>query len=696
MIRFKCPTCDKPLGVKDHLAGKRVACPKCKAALTIPVGQPGTDGDGTTARPAERAEETPSAQTPVPPSEAPTNGPASASQTTPPFKSASRIVPIHCPECKERLRVPIELSGQRRPCPKCKKAITIPDLRKAQSPNGTKEQAAAPSTEAVEDLAADLFAGPPPAEEETKEQKKIEFTCPWCDEEIVLNAEAGGKREPCPSCKRILKVPELKEDKPKDWREIEKRGPALALHNQPEELQDAWGTDVRSKASRSSLEEAGVITEPKEPVSVARWIKRGFIAVAVVGFIVLAYILVRNAQLDGRQNKFLRLAQASFEETEKKSSAGQRALFYYGVGEFYAREEKKPGEALDSLRKARFQFPVKPNSKSAPKLDEELLLVDIAKMQVRLGGDEPKVIAETHMEWPDVQKDLGRTLQGIYSEDAKALALRQVSLNLMKEDKHAFALGLATEANAQEGAGRSLLLAEQAAILLALDKSEQALKLLQEPMPENKMAMEVLEQISNTKGVDLITRLAFAEGYAYQGKYDLARDVIKLNSPARSTTSLPMARFIAELAVAEIAHHQGKVDEAKKSLAEAKSLVDDELKNTRISSLLMYQTARLTTHLESPEQAKSLLERIGNKGCKARAELEILKKQAEQQNEPLDISKFSDKKSLAYFMGILESTRRGSNIGRQSELLGKIDDMDENLRPFSYLGMALGVQDSRR
>src|SRR4051812_30055492 len=36
-IRFRCPHCKKPLGVKDHLAGKKASCPLCKKGLVIPA-----------------------------------------------------------------------------------------------------------------------------------------------------------------------------------------------------------------------------------------------------------------------------------------------------------------------------------------------------------------------------------------------------------------------------------------------------------------------------------------------------------------------------------------------------------------------------------------------------------------------------------------------------------------------------------
>src|ERR1051326_8549258 len=36
MISFRCPHCDKPLNVKDELAGKSGKCPSCKQTAQVP------------------------------------------------------------------------------------------------------------------------------------------------------------------------------------------------------------------------------------------------------------------------------------------------------------------------------------------------------------------------------------------------------------------------------------------------------------------------------------------------------------------------------------------------------------------------------------------------------------------------------------------------------------------------------------
>lgn len=37
MPRIACPTCRKKIHLPSHLAGRRVTCPRCDAAITIPV-----------------------------------------------------------------------------------------------------------------------------------------------------------------------------------------------------------------------------------------------------------------------------------------------------------------------------------------------------------------------------------------------------------------------------------------------------------------------------------------------------------------------------------------------------------------------------------------------------------------------------------------------------------------------------------
>src|SRR5689334_5448364 len=100
---------------------------------------------------------------------------------------------IKCPHCHKALGVKDHLAGKKVACPVCKKGLKIPAPVSAAAD--------------VEDLAAAAFADAPKPAEAPKEEKPIAFTCPFCDAEVSVAYELGGKQTPCPECKRIIKVP---------------------------------------------------------------------------------------------------------------------------------------------------------------------------------------------------------------------------------------------------------------------------------------------------------------------------------------------------------------------------------------------------------------------------------------------------------------------------------------------------------
>ena len=150
-----------------------------------------------------------------------------------------------CPHCKKPLAVKDDLAGKRAACPACKKPIVIP-------------APIAPPAD-IEALAAAALSEQPAEAPKVDLAKQIEFVCNFCDEPVKAPPDMAGKRMPCPSCRQILKVPLPKEDKPKDWRDITKHGPTAAIVNLPEQLDGAWGTELKGRVGRESLEDAGAI-----------------------------------------------------------------------------------------------------------------------------------------------------------------------------------------------------------------------------------------------------------------------------------------------------------------------------------------------------------------------------------------------------------------------------------------------------
>src|SRR5438874_5321734 len=158
---------------------------------------------------------------------------------------------IKCPKCQTILGVKETLAGKKANCPKCRHLLTIPV---------PKPVAAAPRAEDVEALALSAFADEPPKQAPVV-TKFIEFECPWCAEPVKVSAELAGKQAPCPNpeCKRIVKVPLLKEDKPKDWRQVSQRGPTGAVRKDENEPEGAWGTAQKTRVGVDALLEADAI-----------------------------------------------------------------------------------------------------------------------------------------------------------------------------------------------------------------------------------------------------------------------------------------------------------------------------------------------------------------------------------------------------------------------------------------------------
>src|SRR5437879_5433237 len=102
-----------------------------------------------------------------------------------------------CPHCHKPLSVKDHLAGKKAACPVCKKSMTIP------SPLSVPADVEAFAAEALAEKPAEAAAAP-------ASTQTIEFTCPFCDEELKLSADLAGKKTPCPSCTRVITVPLLK------------------------------------------------------------------------------------------------------------------------------------------------------------------------------------------------------------------------------------------------------------------------------------------------------------------------------------------------------------------------------------------------------------------------------------------------------------------------------------------------------
>ena len=147
-------------------------------------------------------------------------------------------IKFNCPHCNKEFNVKDSLAGKRAGCPACRKTLTVP--APTSRPADVEEFAAA----ALADHAEAAAEPAPP-------QQQVEFVCSYCDAKVQVNAELAGKQTSCPECRRIVKVPLLEKQGPKDWRKVDARRPVGARPEIGPAPEGTW--DARSVGTVSRV-----------------------------------------------------------------------------------------------------------------------------------------------------------------------------------------------------------------------------------------------------------------------------------------------------------------------------------------------------------------------------------------------------------------------------------------------------------
>jgi hypothetical protein len=588
-----------------------------------------------------------------------------------------------CPntKCQKALVVKDEQAGKRLRCPACKQPVSIP------------APVAAP--EDLEAFAAAAFADEPGAKQAAaaaapKQTRTIDFTCHYCDAELHLPAEEGGKNVACPECRKIIKVPALKVEKAKDWREVEKKGPSFARQEEPEKPAGAWDTKATT-VGQEALEEAGVITEPEEPRTLKERLRPYLIVAGLVGLVVGLYFISTSMLSRSAQKRALgeALAYVDPKGGKTKLPATLAGEVFRGAGEFHlrARAAEKAREAFKSAAAS-----AQSKDKSS-QLDRDLLLTDIAINQTGLGGRGDEILGgntRERLELEDAGKEIDPTLRAITSKEAQAVALAEVCRRLLDRGQNDVALGLANGLKistkpAEDGgppvpAPNDFARAVLVALLIATDKGKQAQQLLPAAHP--------------------LTPLAEALGKALKDDFEGAKKEARKGKAEHQLRAL--------LAVAAVALGKGKADAAKPSLEEAFEMVKPHLKSKAKQldpdfSFHLLQLARLMARAGLTDKAQTLAEIITDKAARAHAHLELLLvklaelAQSRTTAEPKLVEEMvKDKDTLAYALGQEAVARHNARLGQHGEVLDTLERLEEQFRPFAQLGIALGIQDRER
>ena len=214
-----------------------------------------------------------------------------------------------CSSCAKSFKAPDSLAGKRVACPSCKTvglvpAAPAPDALQNAVQRAAVEAASKPDSQtkppSVNSAVEDMLAEERRARDAARETI-IKFECAFCSEPIEVASEFAGKRQPCPSCSRIVQVPVPKIPEASDWRAKSKMASAIKLDIEkgPE---GAWDGAGSKGVSREALEEANALPiRPVKKVPLATRLKTyGLFALLllIAGLVAMTFMTKRAAKLE--------------------------------------------------------------------------------------------------------------------------------------------------------------------------------------------------------------------------------------------------------------------------------------------------------------------------------------------------------------------------------------------------------------
>jgi hypothetical protein len=570
-IRVKCEQCKKTLSVKDHLAGKKIKCPVCQAPVVVGAVSPAGAAESSSPNPAAPKATAPTA----------TKKPAVLGKPVSVTKSTS-----------DRSKT----NGAPDPT---KNGTPAPPETVERPPEHAEAEALAAF---AEELAPKVEEGPP---------KTIDFTCEWCEQELHLPLDQGGKQFQCtnPECKRIIKVPMPKIEAKKDWRKMDQKGPAAAMINQPQQLEDAWGTQNATKARQDSLAKAGALEAPPKPKRDATaWLFLGVRLIAglaiLVGLVFGVWTLINTK----KQHSDLHDLDDLVKDVANPKIANPllRAEAKRVLARLYLREIKGAFKSQTSILGADVVI-----DENAPAVNEQLFLIAKALALVEQGGEgEEADVLHIRRDWGAVSADLANALGKIRDDELKAVAVREVVTRLIQKKKEALAVQLAG----------GLAMSQKIALSVMNDEQEAIEEFAQGQPPLNG-------QIG-----DANVRSGFAEGYARKGEFDKAAQVALAEGEAKD-------RVEACLGVASIALAANKKDEASNCVKEGLKIAENANDLTEWNLL---ELIKLTARTEDVETAKKLAEKFQKPEFKTRALLEIFLAKCEKATGKIDAAELAE------------------------------------------------------
>jgi len=681
-IKFECPSCKKKLSVNDQMAGRKAACPNCKKPLVIPKA------DSSAAPPSPPAPAVPAPSAPAP-------APAASKPARPRAPAAAK---------------PSNGSAEVKTAPEARKPAP-PPLPRKDPPKPVEPLPPAPAD--LEAEAASVWADAPKKEEQAPQF--IEFTCPMCDAPLKLSADQAGKRSPCPDCGRIIKIPELAKNEPKDWRKLA-RNPVGTINTNAEPAPEgAWGsTTSTSTVSKDSLIEADAIPDVRDPLTLQQKIVRGVGALAVVGVLLWGGMQLLGWWALSKEQAQLKFAEsyAAGAEAVKQLGPNSLAALQAGIGDYY-RRGKKPGcaplarqyyeKALNLLRPS---APADAGEGDAPaprSWDHDLVLADLALAQADMGGTPDQVDEGLCISWDDAQRTMRGSLRAIYSSEARLYALRPLTRRLIARDQGQRAINLVKVIFDDPGdkieglamVGLEMVVAKQN------DLAQQAGQQVLEPYqgdgekPLVRAAVVALAMALSKEPPKPVARgpkeesdelVGRAEGLTRVGKLAQARALLK-DAPPNPEVRL---RILLGILAAGLDTHTPEINQDAES---AFLIAKDKLVASSTTSWLLLRLIELGAQAGLDEaRLTELTGHISEMELRGRAQLLVLRDRLARTKGAVEESVLEGVKASngAQYLARLALARH--NIRYASGITATVQGWPEPQRAFGSVGLALGLQ----
>jgi hypothetical protein len=619
-------------------------------------------------------------------------------------------IKFSCPNCKRALSVKDQLAGKKAACPACKKVLVIPN---------PKSTMVAPAHVDLDAMAMQALADEPAAAP-AADTRTIDFTCPMCDEPVKVAYDLAGKQTPCPSCRRIVKVPMPAKTDPKDWRTAPPRLPSMAKRETAPAPEGAWGsTTSTGVVSRDALLQTGAVVEEEDPDAGRQLLMRVTLGGIAVVSLVLITLFVRGFFARGKAEKLIAQALEAVNGDSSKLSPEQAAVVHRAAGEYHLRTGTP-----DAAQKASEQFQLARSALSRATADErDVMLAELAVSQIDLGGDKADADNGKALEWGKALEGVRQTLDQIRAPEARLEAARQVARKLASKGQARAAQSLAGRLGAaalnkpgETANANGELVGVVALELLRSGNQKEAQSLAELTLPssaakgaESKTSPPIVpslvalaiafdrpepiarktgkpdEENSNSEDLNNLL-LGRAEGLAYKGDLVHARELL--------TTARPVVRLKGLIALAALAREATPADTT--DLVAALDLVEGEAKNQGVSPWLLLRLAQLAVESGMRDRALQAAGQIADASLKAQAHLAVLRERLQGTKDKADgaLADEVPEKTGAHARAWQILARLNARL--DSGTVKALEGLEESRRAPALAGAALGIQDRKR